>query len=197
MKDARFFRLSVRDNGQFAFYKRPDLKRCWKCGEMLDKWNEPLPGFTVLSLKGLDLSTTHDSLDIASRLFKECYESHHMVGLSFTPLTGPQPCFKVLGEIIVPFDSVKRRTKFLKQCEVCGRCDEVIGATPVFLKDGASVPENGFARTDLEFGTGDRKGPVLLCGPAAAAAFAEAHLSGVDLMPAVTDVERSYFRPNE
>ncbi len=145
--------------------------------------------------QGLDFSTTHDSLDIASVLFKECYDSHRMVGLTFTPLAGRQPAFKVLGEIVVPFDAVKRGTRFLKRCEVCGKYDEVIGATPVFLKEGPQVPDNGFARTDLEFGSGDRKGPVLLCGPAAAAAFAEAQLRGVDLMPAVTEVEKSHFRP--
>jgi hypothetical protein len=183
MIDVKTFRFSVRDNGQFAFHKRSDLKRCWKCGELLDKWNEPLPGFTVRSLKGLDFSTTYDSLKIASRRFKECYDSHRMVGLSFTPLAGRQLSFKV-GEIIVPVDFVKRGTRFLKRCDVCGRYEEVIGATPVYLKDGASVPDNGFARTDLEFGTGDRKGPVFLCGSGAAAAFGAANLRGVDLLPA-------------
>ncbi len=109
----------VHGNGLFAFHKRVDVNRCAKCGELLSKWDEPLPGFRVTTLKGLDFSTTYDSLEIASVLFKECYESHGMVGLSFTPLEGNRPCFKVLCHNTVPFDAGKRGTRFLNRCDTC------------------------------------------------------------------------------
>ena len=176
------FRLSVGDNGLIAFHNRIEANRCEECGALLSKWDEKLPGFKVLNLKGLDISCTYDGIDIASALFKECYDSHKMIGLSFSPLAGNRPCFKVVGEIVVPFDAAKRATRFLNQCQVCGRYEEIIGATPVFLKAGSEVPDNGFARTDLEFGTGDRKSPMLLCGATAAVAFTNANLSGVDLV---------------
>jgi hypothetical protein len=59
----------------------------------------------------------------------------------------------------------------------------VIGATPVYLRSGAQIGEREFVRTDLEFGSGDGKGPILLCGEAAAKSLRTANISGIELIP--------------
>ena len=43
------------------------------------------------------------------------------------------------------------------------------------------MPEMGFGRTDLEFGSGDEKCPVLLCGDGAATILRKASFRGLDL----------------
>lgn len=53
----------------------------------------------------------------------------------------------------------------------------------MFLMPGASVPAKGFVRTDLEFGSGDEKTPLVLCGDEAANELRRVKLRGVDLMP--------------
>ncbi len=58
----QFFYMSISDNGLFAFHDQPGLSRCPVCGELLAKWEEPLPGFSVSHLKGLDISTTYDGM---------------------------------------------------------------------------------------------------------------------------------------
>jgi hypothetical protein len=55
--------------------------------------------------------------------------------------------------------------------------------TPVYLMEGQLVPERGFARTDLEFGTGDEKSPAILCGSTAGQILRGAKLRGIHLVP--------------
>jgi hypothetical protein len=176
------FRLSIHDNDNHAFYNRTDLRRCGTCGELLFKWDEPLNGFVMKNNKLRDLSCTCDGVDIASAAFKGAYEANHLVGLSFTVLPDDPRHFKVTADIIVSFDAQKRRTRFIGQCRSCGRYKSVIGATPVFLKEGSVILENGFARTDLEFASNDEKSPILLCGQLAGAALSSANLSGFELV---------------
>jgi hypothetical protein len=177
----RAYRLSIHDNGNHAFYKRTDVRRCGTCGELLFKWDEPLTGLVVKNKKLLDLSGTYDGVDIASAAFKEVYEANHLIGLSFSVLPDDPRYFKLTADIIVAFDSQKRGTQFIDQCPSCGRYKSVIGSTPVFLKEGSVVPENGFARTDLEFASGDEKHPKLLCGLSAGVVLTAANLKGIDL----------------
>jgi hypothetical protein len=175
------YRLSIHDNGSHAFYKRADLRRCGTCRELLFKWDEPLTGLVVKNKKRLDLSCTYDGVRVASAAFKEEYEASHLIGLSFLVLPDDPRYFKVTADIVVAFDWQKRHTQFIDRCPSCGRYKSVIGSTPVFLKEGSVVPDNGFARTDLEFASGDEKHPMLLCGLSAGAVLKVANLRGIDL----------------
>jgi hypothetical protein len=176
------YRLSIHDNGSHAFVGRTDLRRCGTCGELLSKWSEPLTGLVVRAKGRLDFSCTYDGINIASAAFKELYDNNRMLGLSFSTLPNDPRYLSVTADIVVSFDSERRQTRFDKQCPACGRYESVAGATPVFLQEDSVVPENGFARTDIEFGSGDQKSPVLLCGISARAVLMGAGLKGFDVV---------------
>jgi hypothetical protein len=200
------FWLAVKDNDSYAFRDRPAIRddtawyalhqsivpnmtgtqrsgvrRCSACNELLNKWNEPLTGL-IIKKRQFDISCTYDGIEVASAAFKEVYDSHGLSDLSFSPLPDDPSFYCIRATKVVEFDPVRRGTRFEEQCPSCGRYRSIVGATPVYLKPGSEIPDMGFARTDLEFASGDEKSPVLLCGPAAGKVLKSAKLSGLDLV---------------
>ena len=166
---------------------RPGLRRCESCGELLDKWNEPLSGFVVKKRKH-DIGCTYDGVTAVSEEFKAAYESAGLSGLLFRQLPDDPEFYAIRPERTVQYDAERRGTRFVKQCPQCGRYESVVGATPVYLKPGASISDKEFVRTDLEFGSDDEKSPLLLCGEFAAASLKAANLNGIDMEPIETSV---------
>ncbi len=160
---------------------RPGQNRCPVCGELLDKWHEPLTGLRLRKRK-LDISCTYDGVTVASERFKQAYEEAQLSGLEFRQLPDDPEFFAIQAVRSVPFDAERRKTRFENKCLECGRFESVVGAHPVCLQPGAKIEPNEFVRTDLEFATGDEKHPLLLCGVEAAAALEQSKLKKLDLV---------------
>jgi hypothetical protein len=184
------FSFGGHDNDTYFFYDRTDVQRCAACGHLLNKWQEDISMIKVVR-RSLDVSCSYDGVTVVSSRFRKLYESAGLHGLVFTPL--PDQFFAVRPTDEVAFDPVRRKTRFLRLCPVCGLYKEVIGARPAFLKEGTTIPDLGFVRTDLEFGSYigspsaktnyDTKSPVILCGPGAAAVLREGAFQGLVLEP--------------
>jgi ribosomal protein S14 len=160
---------------------RAQARRCEVCGELLDKWNEPLDGL-VLTKRRYDISVTYDGVDVVSTRFRTLYEEHELSGLEFRQLPDDPSFFAIHATRTVEFDAERRQTRFENKCSECGHYKSVIGATPVFLKEGSGIGDREFVRTDLEFASGDEKSPMLLCGEVAAHVLREAGFKGLDLV---------------
>jgi hypothetical protein len=160
----------------------PGVRRCEECGELLAKWEEPL-GDLVLKKKRFDIGATYDGVDLVSSRFKAVYEENRLIGLDFRPLPKVPAFFAVLPTRVVAYDAERTKTQFIKPCSRCGRFESVTGATPVFLRPGTNLQDHEFVRTDLEFGSGDEKSPLVICGEVAAADLSRARLKGLDLEP--------------
>ena len=167
-------------NGSFAFYGRSDVRRCEKCGELLAKWDESLAGLKIKRRK-YEVSATYDGVTVVSRRFQSVYDSNRLEGLVFQELPSAPDFLAVMATDVVQFDAKERETRFINKCPVCGRFEEVIGATPAYLMEGEVVPDRGFVRSDLEFASFDEKGPLILCGPAAGEVLKKARFRGLDL----------------
>lgn len=161
---------------------RPGVHRCDACGELTSKWDEPLVDL-VIKKRRLDISITYDGVLIASQQFKSIYESNDLSGLVFRRLPDDHDFYAIHALKVVAFDAERRKTRFVTPCPRCGRFESVVGATPVFLKAGSEVEGLEFVRTDLEFGSGDEKHPLLICGQIAADSLSNAKLNGLDLSP--------------
>lgn len=174
------YEVSGHDMDLYFFRGRKDVQRCEACGELLVKWDEVLESVPISKFRKHDVGTSYDGVQIFSRRTKTVYEQAKMTGLKFIPLAHPE-LFAVQATTIVHYDSVRRGTQFEKLCNVCGRYRSIIGANPVYLKPGTSVSALGFARTDLEFASGDEKSPLLICGDEAATILRAAKLKGLEL----------------
>jgi hypothetical protein len=174
------FRLSAPDNDLLFFEGRSSVARCPVCGTLTRKWEEDLSSFPIPVTLEDDVSCSYDGVLVATARFRNAVIEDEMSGMAFRPLQAG--FFAARPTTVVEFDSAARETRFEKLCPSCDNYESVTGATPVFLVPGSAVPENGFARTDLEFGTGDAKAPMVLCGNEAARRLKGRRLRGLTLV---------------
>lgn len=146
---------------------RPGHKRCPACGELLDKWNEPLNGFTIRK-RTWDCGATYDGVVVVSQRFKDLYEANRFRGLTFKALPDDPVYFSIMPNRIVQCDTVRRKIRLEGLCEVCHRYESVNGGVPPILKDNPSIHTSEFVRSDIELGGRDEKHPLILCGENAA-----------------------------
>lgn len=212
------YRLSLQWNDSYAFRDYPHLtdyqhihqewvpnmsgqsrsgvQRCEKCEDLADKWAEPLRGL-VIKVRHFDISTTYDGIVVVSDAFKKAYDEASLTGLVFRALPSDPDFHNIQAVRVVAFDYERRKTRFLKECSMCGHWESVIGATPVFLKSGSVIGDREFVRTDLEFGNLDGKQPLILCGLESTRALREFKLKGVDLCEFVTEQQKRAMRKQE
>ena len=158
----------------------PGAIRCDKCGLMLNKWDPSIPELSECMVS-FDISSTLDGLLIASHQFRATYEKNQLRGLVFHSLKNCPRLYSVEITRSVPFDWVRRKTRFGEKCGKCGRNSYVVGAKPAFFKSEVlQLLANEFARSDLEFADGDEMHPLLICGSGAARALTESKLSGIE-----------------
>ena len=175
--------LDGHHNDSHAYYGRHDVARCSVCGEILNKEELPLTGLRVRKRRTYDISATYDGVLVVSAAFVELYDRHGWTGLTLTPLPDDPTFSSVVAIEKVEFDVERRGTRFIDFCATCGRYKEVIGAHPVYLKPGNVIPDTGFVRTDLEFASGDEKGPLILCGRSVGQILQRGALRGLELLP--------------
>jgi len=151
------YRLSAQDKGLYFFYDRPDVKRCQFCRALLSKWEEELACIPIVKPPKYDESYSYDGVLVVTGRFREVVEAKGITGLEFRPLQGQ--VFAARSSMSVQFDAVRRGTRCIKRCDTCGQYESVVGATPIYLLSGETIPKRGFVRTDLEFGSSDEKSP--------------------------------------
>jgi len=133
--------------------------------------------------RGADFSSTYDSYDIVSDRFRTFCLEQQYEGLAFGEFSNDKTHFNFMPNRIVRFDALRRNTTFEKLCRVCRNYESVVGATPPYLLRSKPL-EDGFYRSDLLFGSGDRKGPLILVGLETKAKLKAANLKGLEFSPA-------------
>jgi hypothetical protein len=169
------FVLSAPDNDSYMLRRATDDQRCSECSTVVDHdWVDT--AFTLTD-RGWDISYTYDGYCIVSQRFRDHVRDR---GASYVALPAEPSFFALFATESVEFDAQRRRTRFENFCEECERFTDVAGATPVFLKEREPLP-NKLRRTDIEFGSGDERRPLLLVGPDLGAELRAAELVGLEL----------------
>jgi len=184
MEDALAYALSLADNGSFMF-DHELAPRCPACTLVTDaEWINPT---FMMAERGLDASVTYDGCLVSSWRFANLVNG--MPGIRTRAIPTAPGFFATVVDPIVPFDTERRGTRLQDRCGRCGRFKVVIGARPVYLRDGAVVP-HGFSRTDIVFGDAADYGalptaqsPIILVDTTTAATLRAEHLAGMELVP--------------
>ena len=175
------------------FRQKPDLKRCEACGYLL-KFRPHNPEYQLRKreidykldgyfVPGADLSSTYDSYYIASEHFRTFCVEQGYPGLIFREFTKDRTSFNFMATRKVKFDAVRRGTLFERLCKVCKNYESVVGATPSYLLRSSPLPE-GFFRSDLSFGSEDRKSPIIFVGCETRSKLEAAEIKGLTFKPA-------------
>lgn len=167
------------DNNRYAFLDSADVVRCERCHGIIDKWNDE----RHMSIKNpdsinLDVSTTYDGALVVSFRFRRVFDDARLNGLTFEDIGSGYAVIRATRR--VGFDVATRKTRLENRCANCGIHESVIGATPAFLVPPVDIGPDEFVWTDMEFGSGDEKSPLLICGERAAKALKTAKLTGLE-----------------
>lgn len=187
------YTLAVPDNGTFMFPENTDLKRCEVCGYPVDflSYNpnyafrkrapdSKLDGYVK---RGADVSATYDLYYIVSDRFRDFCLNEGYKGLVFEDFISDPTHFYLLVNNILKFDAARGEVLFERLCKACGNYESVVGANPSYLLRSKPL-EDQFYRTDLLFGSKDRKRPSILVGAETKAKLEAANLKGLTFRPA-------------
>jgi hypothetical protein len=122
------------------------------------------PQFRV-KRRGRDLTATYDGYVLVSAGFREFCESNNWhQDVQFTPLPADDAYFSFKPCRTLEFDAIRRKTRFEDWCPKCNKHFNVIGSSPVFLRNICAPIAEGFYRSDLEFASGHEQHPLIILG---------------------------------
>lgn len=119
-----------------------------------------------LQVKGLkkDFSFSYDGQLIISTQAKAFLEKNSSTELEFYKVSSNPDAFVMRASCEVIFNSVKRETRFINRCAQCGKFESVVGAMPPFLSNVSEIKSMGVYFTDIQFGSGREKSPLVIVG---------------------------------
>ena len=168
-------------------FAKTQLSRSVAAVRFIFKKMDYVPIKLKLEKRSLDISATYDGLLIVREKFRALFIENEWRGLEFRALPLEPGFYQIVASERVEFDYYRRNTRFSDKCEQCGEFRSVAGATPAFLGENRTIPAKHFVRTDLEFGTGLEKSPLLICGTEVGQALRSAKLKGLELKEILTE----------
>lgn len=139
----------------------PELKflpKCKKCGYRTD-YRYTDKDF-IQKRKSLDFSSTYDGIIIVSLKFKEFCIRNRYDNIEFIDLPKAPTFYQfyINGNVLNYEARIKE-----KFCEACKQFESVVG--PTFKSLEMQLLENGFYQSDLWFGSGNEKSPIIIIAP--------------------------------
>jgi hypothetical protein len=154
--------LSSPDIDAHFFESAPDSVFCQSCSTVLDKSYIP-SRIKLYSGRLPDLGGTYDGQDMCSQRFKDFSEEEGLE-VDFYAIDMGKPFYHFRPKKIVKYDTLRRKTRFIKPCATCGNHAEVIGSIPVYFSEIFEPLQSGIYRTDVEFGSGSQKSFKVIIG---------------------------------
>lgn len=157
------FAVSAPDCDCYYFARADTSLFCDACDSYIGLAPYYPPDLIVNGRHG-DFSGTYDNRLLLSLRATTFFSKARARGIEFRPVNEAQNLFVPVVHPVVEFDSESRRTRLLNRCAKCGNYESVIGATPPFLRNSRKLEERTVYRTDLEFGSGRGKSPLIIVG---------------------------------
>ncbi len=175
------YTLDAQDNDAYMFEENALGNLCPVCKYRRDFFATN-PDYR-LRKRASDLSATYDGQLIVSHAFKLTCERFRLQGVEFDSFKNEPDFFHLQVTREIAFDAEHRHTRFINRCDACGNYESIVGASPAYLKITASLSK-GFFRTDLLFGSGNEKSPIILVGLETKMVLEKAKLTGLEFAAA-------------
>jgi hypothetical protein len=166
--------------GHFFDDEPPPGVVCPACRTVLDEawW----PGAIALNTTK-DVCSTYDNVTVVTERFVEACAARGISGATFHRFSGGgnRHYYFVDATRVLECD-LRDRSRFGQPCTACGQPDYIVGGVPPWLKGSGPVP-TGFSRTDVAFGSGQARRPLLVIDAQTAEYFDSLRFRGINLMP--------------
>lgn len=122
------------------------------------------PNF-IVSNKRSCLRYTYDSFCIVTEEFKNFCTLNHYPNLEFKEFPKSPGNYYFTPLDIFPLDPIRQKIKFEERCSSCGGFKGTYGGSPGFKAKGFRLSSNDFiCRSDIEFGSEEKKTPLIIVG---------------------------------
>ena len=150
------------DNNCNMYQDAFDVKKCNKCGYVTDF--EYVNPTMKIKRRVYDFSYTYDGRSIVSLKFKEFCIRKNLTGIRFLDLPNDKDFFYMIVDNIVKFDYKKAKTRFETYCDECKMYRQVagVGFFPLILDNKESELKRGIYSTDINFGSYNELGPLII-----------------------------------
>lgn len=155
------YRLLIYDGDADFFEDRHASIFCRNCGTLLDKSYLPTG---LCPRKAYDICSTFDGRTLVNERFKVWSDKRGYEGLLYHRVNERPPYYALDLSNTVRFYSERAKTRFENKCPICGNFESVVGTYPLGLLQVETPLEDGFFRTDLEFGSRWEKHPLIIVG---------------------------------
>ncbi|MCX7113690.1 MAG: hypothetical protein NTX45_27140 [Proteobacteria bacterium] len=155
---------------------------CVECGSKLSR--HIINDKFYLIKKNYDVSFTFDGFLIGSQKFLSILSELSLEGYSANKINQDPRYktnyFKIEFNKIIHIDCLKAKPQIGPICKQCGQNKYVVGAHDYYLENSPRL-DHGLFRTDLEFGDGFEKSPIIVVGIESAKLLLAAELKGMTL----------------
>lgn len=177
------YTLSGQDNDSYMFEDDSCLEKCDMCGYRID-FSAYNPEYRLARKTQRDITATYDGQWIVSDRLRLVCEANGVADVLFRPFNKEPRFFQFISTRVVPFDVERRKTRFIKLCPKCGNYESIAGATPAYLKITKAL-DFGIYRTDVLFGSGNEKHPLIIVAPDVKEIFELEKLRGLEFGPVI------------
>lgn len=156
------YSLSAPDCDVYYFSSAPAFLFCPECDSYVGK-EDYVPQLDLGRCK-FDFCFTYEGRLLVSERAKKFLSEHCTTSVVFAPVDRSARYYRFGVEATLLFDKDRRKTRFDRKCPRCGNFQSVVGATPAFIYDSCKVEATGAYRSDLCFGSGREKSPIIVVG---------------------------------
>jgi hypothetical protein len=158
------YSVSAPDCDVHYFANAPANLFCPDCDSYIGE-EEFVPQIDLRRCK-LDFCFTYDGRLLVSDRARTYLSGRCTTPLKFAVVDKTSGYYALRLESTVPFDKDRRKTRFEGKCPRCGNFESIVGATPAFIFDSDKIEATGAYRSDLCFGSGREKSPLIVVGAA-------------------------------
>jgi hypothetical protein len=171
--------ISPHDGGAHFLPEPPNEVLCAQCGSLLD------PDFLPRSIRKskYELSSTYDNRVIVGRAAYDVLTAAGCDHRDFLLLPCRAPQFLFRPRRILAFDTEAAGTRFGPPCQACGNFVHVTGISPCAVREVVGSLAPGAYRSDLGFGSGPEKSPLIFLSFGVGEALMRSRLRLFDLHP--------------
>lgn len=155
--------ISATDNDYSYYEDAPESLFCPNCNSYLGE-DGFFPKTLKISKLKKDFSFTNDNHLLLSEKAVEFFKKYKIKNITFKLVNSKPKLFVPIIENVIQFNVKKRKTRFEKLCKLCGNYESIVGLTPIFLHRPIINNELCIFKTDISFGSGREKSPVIIAG---------------------------------
>lgn len=175
------YALTAADADGYYFENAPESTFCSSCSSCIR--NDYYPTYLDIKNSKLDGSYTYDGQLLISKKVVDWCTKNEITGCDFIRVDTEKHLYTLKPGNTLSFDVIRREVIFDAFCGVCQQYEQIAGANPVFLKNINDEIINGFNRTDVEFGSGREKSPLIILGIDTYKKFKKERFSGFSFEP--------------